>query len=164
MRARAAAAAAAIEGALSGLGADTTGRQMADAAAAAAGEAYDQVADREARARDRTTGGATSGGGGSGGGEGAGADVAPPVVVSDALLVQRPTFTAVMAAYVAGLLAAFVANGVTGLGQPALLYLVPSMLGALAVSGGARGELARLWAFTDVPSWMPKAPQEPAAR
>jgi hypothetical protein len=43
--------------------------------------------------------------------------------------------------------------------QPALVYLVPSMLGALALAGAARGgrtELERLWRFTDVASWRPK--------
>ncbi|KAI8472925.1 MAG: peptidase A22B, signal peptide peptidase [Monoraphidium minutum] len=161
MRARAAAAAAAIQGALEGLEPGATRQQMGDAAADAALAAYDAVADREQAQRERSQGGGgggegASGGGESGGGGGGGGDVPARMPVSDALLVQRPTFTAAMAAYVVGLAAAFVANGVTGMGQPALLYIVPSMLGALAISGAARNELGRLWRFTDVPSWRPK--------
>ncbi len=58
-----------------------------------------------------------------------------------------------MVAYVVCLVCAIVANDVTGLGQPALLYIVPATLGAVALTGVSRRELGRLWAFTDVPSF-----------
>eukprot|EP00934_Nitzschia_sp_Nitz4_P008568 Nitzschia sp. Nitz4//scaffold13_size275219//113576//117825//NITZ4_000867-RA/size275219-processed-gene-0.84-mRNA-1//1//CDS//3329535993//8558//frame0 len=48
-----------------------------------------------------------------------------------------------MVAYGVGLILAFVAFGVTGLGQPALLYLVPCCLGTLCIVGW--GELSDLW-------------------
>ena len=54
-----------------------------------------------------------------------------------------------MAAYVGGLGAAFAANAITGLGQPALLYLVPMTLGAVGAVAAARGELGRVWRFVD---------------
>ncbi len=37
--------------------------------------------------------------------------------------------------------------------QPALLYIVPASLGAVALTGAARGDLQRLWHFTDAPSF-----------
>jgi hypothetical protein len=37
--------------------------------------------------------------------------------------------------------------------QPALLYIVPAILGAVLVTGASRGELTRMWSFTDVPSF-----------
>ncbi|GBF93215.1 signal peptide peptidase [Raphidocelis subcapitata] len=168
MRARASAAAAAIADALGSMEPGSSGKQMADAAADAALAAYDVVADAEDAQRARSQGGGGAGGGGAAAGGTGAADAAAAegeagaperVAVSDALLVQRPTFTAAMVAYVAGLAAAFAANSITGLGQPALVYLVPSMMGALTLAGAARGgraELDRLWRFTDVASWRPK--------
>jgi minor histocompatibility antigen H13 len=41
------------------------------------------------------------------------------------------------------------ANAVTGMGQPALLYLCPLTLGSVAVLAATRGDLQRIWAFTD---------------
>lgn len=72
---------------------------------------------------------------------------------SDAVLEQRAYFTPVLVAYVGGLLAAFSANSITHMGQPALLYIVPGVLGAVAVTAARRGELGRLWTFTDVSSF-----------
>lgn len=66
---------------------------------------------------------------------------------------QRPYFVNVAAAHVAGLLAAFAANSITHLGQPALLYIVPSTLLTVLGTAAARGDLQRVWHFTDVPSF-----------
>jgi minor histocompatibility antigen H13 len=66
---------------------------------------------------------------------------------------QRPYFVNVAAAHVAGLLAAFAANSITHMGQPALLYIVPSTLLTLLGTAAAKGDLARVWQFTDVPSF-----------
>ncbi|KXZ51676.1 PSL3 protein [Gonium pectorale] len=77
----------------------------------------------------------------------------PRLPVSEAVLYQRPYFSAVMVSYVVGLAAAFVANDVTGLGQPALLYIVPATLGSVIFTALQRGELGRIWSFTDVPSY-----------
>ncbi|GFH27398.1 uncharacterized protein HaLaN_25711, partial [Haematococcus lacustris] len=61
-----------------------------------------------------------------------------PKPVSSAVLSQRTYFTPTMVAYVAGLLLAFIANSLTGKGQPALLYIVPATLSALVATGAAR--------------------------
>ena len=53
------------------------------------------------------------------------------------------------AAYVIGLAVAFAANAVTKLGQPALLYLVPAIFAAVALTATTRGEIGRVWEFTD---------------
>ena len=41
--------------------------------------------------------------------------------------------------------------------QPALLYLCPLTLGAVAGVAALRGELARVWAFTDTSATPPSA-------
>jgi hypothetical protein len=69
------------------------------------------------------------------------------------VLKQRPYFTNIAAAHVAGLLAAFAANSITHMGQPALLYIVPCTLLTLVGTAAAKGDLARVWHFTDVPSF-----------
>ncbi len=35
-------------------------------------------------------------------------------------------------------------------GQPALLYIVPATLGAVLLTATSRGELGRIWGWTDV--------------
>ena len=40
-------------------------------------------------------------------------------------------------------------NAVTHLGQPALLYLCPLTLGSVALVAATRGDLGKIWAFTD---------------
>lgn len=52
-------------------------------------------------------------------------------------------------AYRTGLGAAFTANAVTKLGQPALLYLVPSTLLAVLLTAANRDELRKVLQFTD---------------
>lgn len=37
----------------------------------------------------------------------------------------------------------------THLGQPALLYLCPLTLGSVVLVAGTRGDLGKIWAFTD---------------
>lgn len=68
---------------------------------------------------------------------------------SDSVLYQRNYFVPVMVAYVGGLGIAFAANAITGLGQPALLYLVPAMLCTVAAVAAARRDLKRVWDFKD---------------
>jgi len=82
----------------------------------------------------------------------AGTPAAAAVVVQE-VPKQRPYFVNVAAAHVAGLLAAFAANSITHLGQPALLYIVPSTLLTVLGTAAARGDLQRVWHFTDVPSF-----------
>ena len=52
-----------------------------------------------------------------------------------------------MGAYVLGLLAAFGANAATGAGQPALLYLCPATLGAVALTAARRQEVERILSY-----------------
>jgi minor histocompatibility antigen H13 len=72
------------------------------------------------------------------------------VPVSIEVLQQRTYFTRVACAHVAGLLTAFAANSITHLGQPALLYIVPSTLLTVLVTAASRSEVGRVWRFTDV--------------
>ncbi|KAG2447563.1 hypothetical protein HYH02_007487 [Chlamydomonas schloesseri] len=224
MKARAVAAAEAITSALAALDPKATSRQVADATADAACNAYDRIADQEALQRRQSLDGTNTGSvGGGGDGESAAAanrlgaslvrgvsaaasgasalgagrsslgastraaaaaatqqeeegaaaaaaataatstlgDAAaaataaatPRVPVSEAVLYQRTYFTPVMVSYVFGLALAFVANDITKLGQPALLYIVPSTLGAVLLTALTRGEVGRLWSYTDVPSF-----------
>ena len=141
LRPRADAAIGAIDDAIAALppGAD----QMAagDAAATAADAAYDKVADADdARATAAESGG--------GGGEGR-------LEATDVVMEQRRYFTAVMIAYGGGLVAAFAANAVTGMGQPALLYLCPMTLAATAALAASRREVGRVWSFVDQESVTP---------
>ena len=62
---------------------------------------------------------------------------------------------ALQAAYVIGLGIAFAANAVTKLGQPALLYLVPATFTAITLTAASRGEVKRLWNYTDATSVSP---------
>lgn len=142
LRPRALAAIAAIEGALSALPADADRRAIGAAAADAALDAYDTVAEQDDAARGTSVVAVgTSGADGPSGTRRA---------ASDAVMQQRRLFRAVLLAYAAGLSAAFAANTLTGAGQPALLYLCPATLGAVALAASLRGEVARVWAFVDV--------------
>eukprot|EP00316_Scyphosphaera_apsteinii_P011971 CAMPEP_0119315888 /NCGR_PEP_ID=MMETSP1333-20130426/37576_1 /TAXON_ID=418940 /ORGANISM="Scyphosphaera apsteinii, Strain RCC1455" /LENGTH=411 /DNA_ID=CAMNT_0007321383 /DNA_START=187 /DNA_END=1422 /DNA_ORIENTATION=+ len=55
-----------------------------------------------------------------------------------------PYFYAGLGGYTFGLLATFVANYITNAGQPALVYIVPSLLIAAGATGLAQGELKEL--------------------
>jgi hypothetical protein len=105
MKARAQAAGQAILDVLADIDPAATRRQMGDAAATAASDAYDAFADREVRQRERTTDGtnagdapaaSTSSGAELEGGPPAHADEghagSERVPVSEAVLVQRPYF------------------------------------------------------------------------
>ncbi len=157
MLARAVAAAAAIKDTVAGFDPDASSRQVAQAAAEAAEVAYDKVADREQQQRD----GMVS----SSSGDGASTSGRPAeeqrVKVSEAVLYQRAYFTPVLCTYVGGLVMAFAANSITHLGQPALLYIVPCTLAAVAGTAAVRGEFDRVWQFTDVPTFgVPEMPKD----
>lgn len=63
--------------------------------------------------------------------------------------IPTPFFNAGMISYVLGLAGAIVAMLLTGLGQPALLYLCPSVMGVSLAMCLWRGELKRMWSFVD---------------
>lgn len=54
-------------------------------------------------------------------------------------------FPLALLGYAAGLVCSFVANGVFGVAQPALLYLVPATVGPVVVATASRGDLGELW-------------------
>jgi len=105
-----------------------TDHEAMKASAVAAEAAYDMVAD--AQDAEKAAGGGTL------------SDL------TEAVLQSRPYFAAALSAYVFGLGLAFVANSVTHMGQPALLYIVPSMLGTVAAMAVVRGELQSVLRFT----------------
>ena len=55
-----------------------------------------------------------------------------------------PYFTSAMLAYAAGLSVTFAANYLTKAGQPALVYIVPSLLAAALITAFSRGEVQQL--------------------
>ena len=57
--------------------------------------------------------------------------------------------TATTIAYGVGLAVTFVANEVTGSGQPALLYLDPACVGTALACGVVNDQLPAVWAFED---------------
>jgi minor histocompatibility antigen H13 len=122
---------------------EESGDEIMTLTGSAAEAAYDRVADRELQQRN------LSQGRGQGTGDEDDQAEAEPLPVSGAIMYNRLYFKSTMVAYVAGLLMAFVANDVTGLGQPALLYLVPSTLAAIVLVSLKRGEIGRLWRYRD---------------
>lgn len=137
MRSRGVAAAQAMREAMGSLDSEATGNAIAEATGSAAEAAYDRVADLELEQRNRTQGSSVSG------------SFSTVYGASDSVLYQRTYFVPVMVAYVGGLGLAFMANAITGKGQPALLYLVPAMLGMVGLVAMSRRDLQRLWAFKD---------------
>ncbi len=128
----------AIMESIENLNGEESGDEIMTLTGSAAEAAYDAIADRELEQRNLSQGER----------DGVGQDV-EPLPVSGAIMYNRLYFKATMVAYVAGLLMAFVANDVTGLGQPALLYLVPSTLAAIVLVSARRGEVRRLWRYRD---------------
>lgn len=61
--------------------------------------------------------------------------------------VPEPYLPSTLGAYGAALTLCFGVNFVTAAGQPALLYIVPSLLGTMVSTSAARGELGELAAF-----------------
>lgn len=61
----------------------------------------------------------------------------------------KPYFYASMVGYLLGMMVTLTMLLVFKQGQPALLYLVPGVLGALVVTALARGEMKQMWAYTE---------------
>ena len=61
----------------------------------------------------------------------------------------KPYFTAAMTGYVLGMLTTLGVMQVWGHAQPALLYLVPGVLGSLWTTALVRGEIREMWAFSE---------------
>lgn len=135
MRSRGIAAAEAIQGAIDRLSADASGNEIAELTGKAAEEAYDRIANLELEQQDRS--------------QGISMEQGTVVQVSDAVMYHRNYFVAVVIAYVFGLSAAFAANSITGLGQPALLYLVPSVVFSTIFLAITRNEFSRLWSYRE---------------
>jgi minor histocompatibility antigen H13 len=135
MRARGIAAADAIIEAIGCLTGQESGDEVATLTGTAAEDAYDRIANLELEQQDRS--------------QGLSSENNTVFTVSDAVLQNRTYFVSVVIAYIVGLSAAFAANEVTGLGQPALLYLVPCTIGAIVLTALSRREVSRVWRFTD---------------
>eukprot|EP00889_Picochlorum_renovo_P003866 jgi/Picre1/30896/NNA_006255.t1 len=135
MRARGIAAADAIIEAIGSLTGQESGDEVATLTGTAAEDAYDRIANLELEQQDRS--------------QGLSSEKDTVFTVSDAVLQNRTYFVSVVIAYIVGLSAAFAANEVTGLGQPALLYLVPCTIGAIVLTALSRREVSRVWRFTD---------------
>lgn len=116
---------------------DASGDEIADAAGDAAHLAYERIANLELEQQARTQGTSFSN------------SQETVYLVSDSVMTQRTYFKAIIWAYIFGLGVAFAANDITGLGQPALLYLVPATLGVVALVANSRNELTRVWNFKD---------------
>lgn len=65
--------------------------------------------------------------------------------VKTAAVIPTPLFNTTMAGYFVGLIAAFVGNTLSGLPQPALIYLVPGVLLPLIGKAWAIGKLNYVW-------------------
>lgn len=61
----------------------------------------------------------------------------------------KPYFYASVVGYAAGMLVTLTVMLVFNHGQPALLYLVPGVTGALWLTGWVRGEVGDMWAYTE---------------
>ena len=70
---------------------------------------------------------------------------------------RGPYVVANVIAYVLGLFLAFVAVYLSGLGQPALLYLIPAILSATFAVAWRRGEVDVIWRGLDAPDPQPSA-------
>lgn len=70
----------------------------------------------------------------------------------------KPYFWTSLISYVVGLAAAASAAQIYAVGQPALLYIIPSMAISILVVGKLRGELSTLFAYTE--SLKPLPPSE----
>lgn len=136
MKARGIAAAEAIQAAIDSLDDDATGQEIADAAADAAEVAFDKVADGESKGGEDEVASRRN-------------------AASESVLVQRTYFLPALLAYGGGLGITFYANKVMNMAQPALLYLIPSMLIIIGGVAVIRGEVGRVWTFTDVSRSLP---------
>ncbi|CAG9461850.1 unnamed protein product [Pedinophyceae sp. YPF-701] len=106
----------------------------------AAQDAYDKEADADDARREWNMGNVE----GDGDGRNNAAFEAPIEV-----MLNRNYFWPVMGAYGVGLFVAFAANAITKMGQPALLYLCPLTLAAVAGTAVNRGEFDRVWKYED---------------
>jgi minor histocompatibility antigen H13 len=61
----------------------------------------------------------------------------------------KPYFYASLAGYIVGLITTIIAMHVSGHGQPALLYLVPGVLGSLILTALWRNETKAMWEFSE---------------
>ena len=122
---------------------------VADRAARAAEEAFDGAAD----ALGDTTSGPPSASGGDGvdaaGGRVGRLGSKVQNMVVPRSMGGRAFFSATLVGYAAGLSFACYVNVVTGQGQPALVYLVPATLGAVAYTATRRGEFGRLMSYKE---------------
>lgn len=66
----------------------------------------------------------------------------------------KPYFTASLIGYVAAMFVTLAVLNIYNHAQPALLYLVPGVLGSLWGTGLIRGEIKEMWAYTEDAEWL----------
>ena len=124
--------------------------RLDETVAARAADAAERAFDRTADAHDRRR--AASGGTGKVSDAvfcSSSDDSDSPPLAAPRAMGGRAMFAATMRGYVVGLAVAIAINRVTGTGQPALVYLVPTLLGVVAYVALGRGEADRVLAFED---------------
>jgi minor histocompatibility antigen H13 len=72
--------------------------------------------------------------------------IAPSVAAAS---FKKPYFYAAMTGYTLGMLVTLAMLVIFKHGQPALLYLVPGVLGSLWMTGLVRGEIHEMWTYTE---------------
>ena len=150
MRGRATAAAAAFMSAFDAAWeeADAEETKKTGDAKSRANSLDESVADRAARAAEEAFDGAADALGDTASGEGGSGEGVRNMVVPRSMG-GRAFFSATLLGYAAGLTTACYVNVVTGQGQPALVYLVPTTLGAVAYTAVRRGEVGRLMSYKE---------------
>ncbi|KAK6456330.1 signal peptide peptidase-domain-containing protein [Scheffersomyces xylosifermentans] len=63
--------------------------------------------------------------------------------------ISKPYFITALVSYIAGLTITIIVLNIFRVGQPALLYIVPCVLGGISSLSLVRGEFEALWKFTD---------------
>ncbi|KAI9725711.1 MAG: hypothetical protein M1828_002594 [Chrysothrix sp. TS-e1954] len=83
---------------------------------------------------------------------------------------SKPYFSAAMTGYIGGLLVTLGAMLVSERPQPALLYLVPGVLGSIGIKAWWRDEVKQVWGFVDGPEdtgedgWQDEAAEKDQAK
>ena len=124
--------------------------RLDESVAADAADAADAAFDAAAEALGEGTGSGSASGSGSGSASEHGlAGATRETMTVPHSMGGRAIFSSVMRAYAVGLATACWVNAATGVGQPALVYLVPATLGGAMWTARERDELPRLLAFRD---------------
>ena len=70
-------------------------------------------------------------------------------MIKASVVADRPFFHGTIIGYILAIITTVVVMLVFEHGQPALLYLVPACLGSVLLTAAIKGELLRIWDFTE---------------